>query len=66
MINNNAISNLIREGKTKEIDIVIETGSESGMVDMNRSLSALVRSGDISVEDAYAMSLNPKGLARLI
>ena len=46
--------------------MVIETGSESGMVDMNRSLVDLVRRGEISIEDAYANSLNPKGLDRLI
>lgn len=66
LINNNAVSNLIREKKTQEIDVVIETGSESGMVDMNRSLVDLVRRGEISIEDAYANSLNPKGLERLI
>ncbi|MEK7115727.1 MAG: PilT/PilU family type 4a pilus ATPase [Patescibacteria group bacterium] len=66
LINNNAVSNLIREKKTQEIDVVIETGSESGMVDMNRSLVDLVRRGEISIEDAYANSLNPKGLDRLI
>lgn len=66
LINNNAVSNLIREKKTQEIDVVIETGSESGMVDMNRSLVDLVRRGEISIEDAYANSLNPKSLERLI
>ncbi len=66
LINNNAVSNLIREKRTQEIDVVIETGSESGMVDMNRSLVELVRKGEISIEDAYANSLNPKVLERLI
>ena len=66
LINNAAVSNLIREKKTHEIDIVIETGMESGMIDMNRSLVELVRKGEISIEDAYATSLNPKGLERLI
>ncbi len=66
LINNAAVSNLIREKRTHEIDMVIETGFELGMVDMNRSLVELVRSGDITVENAYAYSLNPKSLERLL
>ena len=66
LLNNNAVANLIREKRTHEIDVVIETGSESGMVDLNHSLLELVRSGEISIENAYQYSLNPKGLERLI
>lgn len=36
--------------------MVIETGYELGMVDMNRSLVELVRAGEITVENAYAYS----------
>ncbi|MFA5840694.1 MAG: PilT/PilU family type 4a pilus ATPase [Candidatus Paceibacterota bacterium] len=66
LLNNNAVSNLIREKRTHEIDVVIETGMESGMVDLNHSLIELVRAGEISIENAYQYSLNPKGLERLI
>jgi twitching motility protein PilT len=66
MINNNAVSNLIREKRTHEIDTVIETGFEQGMVDMNRCLVELVRSGEITVENAFAYSTNPKNLERLL
>lgn len=66
MINNNAISNLIREKRTHEIDTVIETGFEQGMIDMNRSLIELVRAGEITVENAFAYSTNPKNLERLL
>ena len=66
MINNNAVANLIREKRTHEIDVVIETGMESGMIDLNRSLLELVRSGEITIESAYQYSLNPKGLERMI
>ena len=66
LINNNAVSNLIREKRTHEIDVVIETGTELGMIDLNRSLLELVRAGEISIESAYQYSLNPKGLERLI
>ncbi len=66
LLNNNAVSNLIREKRTHEIDVVIETGMESGMIDLNRSLIELVRTGEISIETAYQYSLNPKGLERLM
>lgn len=66
LLNNNAVANLIREKRTHEIDVVIETGSESGMVDLNHSLMELVRAGEISIENAYQNSLNPKGLERLV
>lgn len=66
LLNNNAVANLIREKRTHEIDVVIETGMEQGMVDLNHSLLELVRTGEISIENAYQYSLNPKGLERLM
>lgn len=66
LINNTAVANLIREGRTPEIDVVIETGSEDGMIDLNHSLSELVAAGEIISEVAYRHSLNPKGLDRLL
>jgi twitching motility protein PilT len=66
LINNNAVSNLIRESRTHEIQTIIETGLEHGMIDMNRSLSQMVKNGIITVENAFAYSTNPKGLERLM
>jgi twitching motility protein PilT len=66
LINNNAVGNLIREKRTHEIDVVIETGTEQGMVDMNRSLLDLVRAGEITMESAYLYSMNPKALERIL
>jgi twitching motility protein PilT len=66
MVSNNAIQNLIREKRTHEINTVIETGSADGMIDMNRCLAELVQRGEITLEDAYKHSLNPKMLQRLV
>lgn len=66
MVTTPAIANLIREKRTHEIQTIIETGSEEGMIDMNRSLAELVRGGEISVESAYARSWNPRTLERLL
>jgi len=66
LINNTAVSNLIRDNRIHEIPSVIETGLEQGMIDMNRSLARMVQNGDITVENAFIYSTNPKGLERLI
>lgn len=66
LINNTVVANLIRENRVHEIQSVIETGLEQGMIDMNRSLARLVQNGDITVENAFTYSGNPKGLERLI
>ena len=66
LINTSAASNLIRERRTHEISTIIQTGSEHGMIDMNRSLVELVHKGEITVENAFAYSIDPKGLERLL
>jgi twitching motility protein PilT len=66
LINNDAVANLIRERRTHEINAVIETGMEHGMIDMNRSLAELVRRGEVAPEVALSRSLNPKTFSRLV
>ncbi len=66
LVNNTAVSNLIREKRIHEIYSVIETGLEHGMIDMNRTLAQLVQRGEITVENAFFYSTHPKGLERLI
>ncbi len=66
LLNNSAVANLIREKRTHEIDAVIETGRDMGMVDMNRTLADLVRRGEITAEDAFAYSLKPSILEKLM
>jgi len=66
MLANSAVKNLIRENKAHEIDLVIETGSDGGMVSLNRSLVDLVRRGEVTIENAAAYSLNPTELQLLL
>lgn len=66
MIANPAIRNLIRENKIHELDLVIETSSDIGMININRSLVNLVRKGEINMEHALAYSLNPEELNALL
>jgi twitching motility protein PilT len=60
------VANLIREKRTHELNTIIETGSTEGMIDMNRSLAELVNKGEITIESAYAASLNPNMLQKLL
>ena len=66
LVNNKAVANLIRERRTHELNTVIETSSNEGMIDMNRCLADLVSRGEITVESAYQHSLSPKVLDRLV
>ncbi len=66
MIANPAIRNLIRERKTYQIDLVIETNSQEGMITLNRSLTDLVKRREISLENAETYSLNPSELRILL
>lgn len=66
LISNSAVANLIREKRTHEIQTVIQTGAEQGMIDMDRSLAELVRRGEITPETAFSYSLNPAVLERLL
>jgi twitching motility protein PilT len=66
LLNNNAVANLIRERRTHELNSVIETSSQDGMIDLNRCLAALVQNGEITVENAYLFSTNPKTLEKML
>ncbi len=64
MLMNSAIRNMIREGKTPQIDGVIQMNTGSGMVTMDASLKKLCLENRISREDALHFSVNPDALAR--
>lgn len=63
---NSAVRNLIRERKSHQIDLVIETNLKAGMLSLNRSLAQLVKAKKITIEDAELNSLNPGELKLLI
>jgi len=66
LINNIAVANLIRDKRTHELATVIETSSQEGMIDFNRCLVERVRSGDVSIENAYLYSSNPRSLEKML
>lgn len=66
MLVNPAIRNLIRERKTYQIDLVIETSSQDGMITLNRSLVSLIQKRIILVDQAERYSTNPSELKVLL
>lgn len=66
MIKNHAIENLIRENKSFQIDNVIETSAEQGMITMDKSLAELVKKGIVSVDSAMAHSKDQKNFQMLL
>lgn len=66
MFANDAVRNLIREGKTYQIDNVMQTSGSQGMILMENSLARLVQQGQISKEIAMRQAFRPNEMARLI
>ncbi len=66
LLANGAVRNIIREGKTFQLDNVISTSSESGMVSLETSLSRLVNQGQIAYQTAQELANYPEQLERMI
>jgi twitching motility protein PilT len=64
LVANNAVRNLIREGKTRQLRNVITTSQSEGMHTLEMSLSDLVAAGEIDYETAKSASLFPKEITR--
>lgn len=66
MIGTAAVRNAIREDKTYQIDNIIQTSADVGMVTLERSLVDLVREGRITLEDAQNYTTKPEEVLRLV
>lgn len=53
-----AVQNLIRENRAFEIDLMIDTGADIGMVSLDRSLADLVRRGEVPLDVAAKYAKN--------
>ena len=59
-------ANLIREAKTHQIDNMIRTGADMGMVYLEKSLVSLVREGVITAQKAQEYAVYPEEVIRLL
>lgn len=66
MLGTSAVKSSIREGKTHQIDNIIQTSTEVGMNTLEMSLASLVKDGKIDLETAQSFSLRPEELTRLV
>lgn len=57
-----AVANLIREGKTYQINSVIQTQKQLGMITMNESLFFLVKQNIIEPMEAYIKAIDKKSM----
>jgi twitching motility protein PilT len=61
-----AVRNIIREGKTHQLEAVIQTGTEFGMQSMDKTLVNLIHNGTISYDDARMVAVDQDELDRLM
>ena len=61
---NNAIRSLIRDSKTHQIDNLIATGAQEGMISMDQSSLALYKAGRITAATAVQNADNPDQMKR--
>ncbi len=66
MVANAAVRSNIREGKTFQLDTVIQTGAAEGMQTMDRTLAKLVQTGVITYDSAREYAVDINELNRLV
>ena len=62
LIVTSAVSNLIRESKTFQIQSMMQVGKAVGMVTLNDALMDLVNKKLVAPEEAYAKAIDKSGL----
>ncbi len=61
-----AVRNIVREGKSHQLDAVIQTGAEHGMQSMDKTLVNLIHSGTITYDEARNVAVDVEELDRLM
>ncbi len=61
-----AVRNIIREGKTHQLDAVIQTGGDQGMQSMDKTLVGLVQAGQVTYEEARTFAVDVAEFDRMM
>jgi len=61
-----AISNLIREGKTHQMETIIQGGASLGMQTLDQHLKNLLTAGKVTFEEAISKAKSPRELAAMM
>ena len=62
LLTNNAVANLIRDGKTFQLPSILQTSKAQGMRLLNDSLVDLVKRGLVEPREAYMKAVDKAGL----
>ena len=62
----NPVRNLIREGRSNQLLNTMFTGQKEGMQTLENNLAKLIKDGQVSFEEAVAVSTHPKELTRAL
>lgn len=65
LVSTPAVKTVIREGKTHQIDGIIQTSGAAGMMTLEASLAEKVKAGRITMEEATSWAMRPEELNRL-
>ena len=65
MIATPAIRNAIREGKTHQINNIIQVSGDKGMISMDKNLATLVKKGEVTFEDAKIYAIDPQDFKKM-
>ncbi|WP_195958793.1 type IV pilus twitching motility protein PilT [Clostridium saudiense] len=66
MVSTPGIQNLIREGKTHQIESAVQTGNKYGMKTMDMAIAELYKKGVISMDTAMTYAVDRETLKRLM
>ena len=66
MVPNDAVRSVIREGAVYQINNILQTSREEGMISLDRSLGELVRTGEILIDDALANAVDKQNLKLML
>lgn len=61
-----AVRNIIREGKSHQLEAVIQTGAEYGMQSMDKTLVSMIHAGTVTYEEARNVAVDLDELDRLM
>ncbi len=61
-----AVRNIIREGKSHQLEAVIQTGAEHGMQSMDKTLVGLIHNGTITYDEARNYAVDLEELDRMM
>ncbi|MDD5342621.1 MAG: PilT/PilU family type 4a pilus ATPase [Patescibacteria group bacterium] len=61
-----AVKSIIKEGSIYQLNTILQTSREEGMISLDRALAELVKAGEVLLEDALYQATDKNGLKMMI